>query len=56
MPRAETTRPLIHDHIVQREELRKEKNRKHKQASCARLIVTNDKTKQFTSRKCGFID
>jgi hypothetical protein len=56
MPGVETTRPLVHDHIAQREELRKEKNRKHKQASCARLAVTNDKTKRFTSRKCGLFD
>ncbi len=45
MPRVETTRPLVHDHIAQREELRKEKNRKHKQASCVRPTATNDKTK-----------
>jgi hypothetical protein len=56
MPGAETTRPLVHDHITQREELRKEKNRKHKQTSHARLVITNNKTKGFTSRKCGFID
>jgi hypothetical protein len=30
MPRAKTTRPPVHDHIAQRKELRKEKNRKHK--------------------------
>jgi hypothetical protein len=45
MPRVESTRPLVHDHIAQREELKKEKNRKHKQASCARLATANDKTK-----------
>jgi hypothetical protein len=45
MLRAKTTRPLVHDHIGQREELRKEKNRKHKQASCVRLVAANDKTK-----------
>jgi hypothetical protein len=45
MPRAKTTRPLVHDHIGQKEELRKEKNKKHKQASCVRLATTNDKTK-----------
>jgi len=43
MPRVESTRPLVHDHIAQREELRKEKNRKHKQR--ARLATANDKTK-----------
>jgi hypothetical protein len=31
---AKTTRPPVHDHIVQREKLRKEKNRKNKHASC----------------------
>jgi hypothetical protein len=41
----ETTRPLVHDHIAQRNELRKEKNRKHKHVSRARLAISNDKTK-----------
>jgi hypothetical protein len=45
MPGAKTTRPPSHDHIAQREELRKEKNRKHKQALHVRLATTNDKTK-----------
>ncbi len=52
---AKTTRPLVHDHIPQREELKKEKNRKHKQASRARLIVTNDKIKGFTSRNVALL-
>jgi hypothetical protein len=56
MPRVKTTRPPVHDQIAQREKLRNEKNGKHKQASCARLTTTNDKTKGLTSRKCGFID
>jgi hypothetical protein len=56
MPRVETTRLPVHDCIAQREELRTEKNTMHKQASCARLTITNDKTKGLTSRKCGFID
>jgi hypothetical protein len=42
MPRAKTIRPLIHDHIAQRKELRKRKNRKHKQTSHAKLATTND--------------
>ncbi len=42
---AKTTRPPVHDHIAQRKELRKEKNKKHKQASCAKLAAVNDKTK-----------
>jgi hypothetical protein len=45
MPGAKTTRPLVHDHIAQRKELRKEKNRKHKHVSCVRLVAANDKTK-----------
>jgi hypothetical protein len=45
MLRAKPTRPPVHDHIAQREELRKEKKKKHKQTSCARLATTNDKTK-----------
>jgi hypothetical protein len=47
MPRAKTTRPPVHDHIAQRKELRKEKNRKHKHASYARLVAANDKTKRL---------
>jgi hypothetical protein len=45
MPRAKTTRPPVHDHIAQREELRKEKNKKHKQGSRAILAAASDKTK-----------
>ncbi len=45
MLKVETTRPPVHDHIAQRKELRKEKNRKHKHASHANLAVANDKTK-----------